>query len=84
MRHAGVEALDALDDVLAAVRTYEVLTERKRGTFYRKWSAFLHFHEDRAGLFADVRVGKDWERFRVSTPEERLVMLARVHTVLGG
>jgi hypothetical protein len=83
VRHAGVEALDALEDVLSAVRAYEELTERKRGTFYRKSSAFLHFHEDPDGLFADVKVGKDWERFRVSTPAERSAMLACVETAIG-
>jgi hypothetical protein len=84
MRHAGVDGLNELDGVLSAVRVHASLTERKRGTFYRKSSAFLHFHEDPAGLFADLKVGSDWERFRVCTPEERSVMLARVETVLGG
>jgi hypothetical protein len=83
MRHAGVDGLNELDGVLSAVRVHASLTERKRGTFYRKSSAFLHFHEDPAGLFADLKVGSDWERFRVSTQEERSVMLARVETVLG-
>ena len=32
------------------------LTERSRGTFYKKSQAFVHFHEDPAGLFADVRL----------------------------
>jgi hypothetical protein len=84
MRHARSEALDELEDVLSRVRAFEGLTERKRGTFYRKSSAFLHFHDDSAGLFADVRVGKDWQRFRVSTVEERALMLTCVDGELRG
>ena len=82
MRHARDAALDALEDVLSAVRAFEGLTERKRGAFYRKSAGFLHFHEDPAGLFADLKVGGEWERFRVSTPEEQRVLLARVSGLL--
>jgi hypothetical protein len=84
MKHAGADALDGLDDLLVAVRLRSELTERKRGTFYRKSSAFLHFHEDPAGLFADLKVGGDWERLRVSTADERAVVLARLEAVLEG
>jgi hypothetical protein len=82
MIHARAAALDALEDLLAAVRTRPELTERKRGTFYRKSSAFLHFHEDPAGLFADVKLTKDFERFPVNTPEERQALAARVAATL--
>ena len=82
MRHARDSALDALEDVLSALRALEGLTERKRGAFYRKSAGFLHFHEDPAGLFADLKVGGEWERFRVSTPEEQRVLLARVTALL--
>jgi hypothetical protein len=47
MIHARAAALDALEDLLVAVRTRPELTERKRGTFYRKSSAFLHFQRTR-------------------------------------
>jgi hypothetical protein len=82
MKHAGTDALDELDGLLEAVRAHTGLTERKRGTFYRKSSAFLHFHEDASGLFADVKVGADWERFRVSTTDEQALVLARLETLL--
>jgi hypothetical protein len=82
MRHARDDTLNELDDVLTAVRAFEGLTERKRGAFYRKAAGFLHFHEDPAGLFADLKVGGDWERFRVSTPEERTMMLARLERLM--
>src|SRR5262249_46288274 len=63
MRHASEQALDSLEAVLRQIRKHEGLTERKRGIFYRGSSAFLHFHEDPDGLFADLRVGAQWERF---------------------
>ena len=71
MKHATDKALDRLEDLLAAIRSYEELKEKKRGVFYRKSAAFLHFHEDEAGLFADIRDGVDFRRFAVTTPTER-------------
>jgi hypothetical protein len=84
MRHARADALDGLEEVLAAVRERTELTERKRGIFYRKSTAFLHFHEDPAGLFADVKVGKAFQRLPVNTDEERQALLAIVARSLEG
>jgi hypothetical protein len=83
MKHAGPEALDQLHDLLVKLRTHETLVEKKRGSFYFKSSAFLHFHEDPEGLFADVKLaGKDFERLRVSTAKERTELLREVAQVL--
>ena len=64
MKHAGDAALDQLEALLAKLRALPGPIEKKRGVFYLKSKAFLHFHEDPAGLFADVRdaAGKDFER----------------------
>ena len=62
MKHATPVALDALEPLLADLRGIEGLSERKRGVFYRKSQAALHFHEDPAGFFADVRLGQAWVR----------------------
>lgn len=69
MKHAGEQALDALEALLVALRPLPGMTEKKRGVFYRKSKAFLHFHEDPAGLFADLRAaaGDDFDRYEVST-----------------
>ena len=61
MRHARDEDLDRIEDLLARLRTLPGLTEKKRGVFYRKSRAFLHFHEDPKGMFADI-----------SDPDERI------------
>jgi hypothetical protein len=83
MKHAGQESLDALEDLLAKIRAYSTLTERKRGTFYKKSSAVLHFHEDPEGLFADLKTGTEWKRYRVSTKAEQSAFLKVVVRALG-
>jgi hypothetical protein len=70
VKHAGDKALDALEPILLRLRGVEGLRERKRGAFYRKSAAFVHFHEDPAGLFADLKCGKDFVRFPVNTRVE--------------
>ncbi len=81
MKHAGSEALDRLEPLLARVRALPGLVEKKRGTFYRKSRAFLHFHEDPKGLFADIRPGDgaDFDRIEVTTEAgaDALVAMAK-------
>jgi hypothetical protein len=83
VKHAGPAALDTIDGLLARVRAHAVLKEPKRGTFYLKSSAFLHFHEDPAGMFADLKLGGDFQRFRVSTRQEQAAFLKQVAAALG-
>lgn len=73
MKHAGQAALDALEPLLEGLRGLPKLREKGRGTFYVKSRAFLHFHEDPAGLFADIRAadGRDFERLDVSSEAGR-------------
>jgi hypothetical protein len=78
VKHAGAGALDALSDLLETLRTRAVLVEKRPGIFYLKGKAFLHFHEDRAGLFADLRQGGDWQRLPVNSSDERAEVLALV------
>ena len=54
MRHARDHDLDRIEILLGRLRALPGLVERKRGVFYRKGRAFLHFHEDPAGMFADL------------------------------
>jgi hypothetical protein len=75
MRHARPEALDELETLLVSLRALGVLKEKSRGVFYKGGQAFLHFHEDPAGLFADIRAGKDFDRHRVSSAKERAAFL---------
>ena len=78
MKHAGPAALDQLEPLFAQIRKHAELREKSRGCFYRKSRGFLHFHEDPEGLFADLKVGAEFERFRVSTRTERAEFLKRL------
>jgi hypothetical protein len=82
MKHVSSHGLDDLDDVLRQLRAVDGLTEKKRGVFYRGSRAFLHFHEDPSGLYADVRLDAEFERVRVTTKAERrrLISLVRAAT----
>jgi hypothetical protein len=78
MKHAGQQALDILEPLIADLRDVAALRERSRGTFYRGSKAFIHFHEDPAGLFADVRFDGDFERVRVTSADEQQALVQRV------
>ncbi len=80
MKHASPEALDALEPLLEELRSLNGLREAKRGVFYIRSRAFLHFHEDPAGFFCDIRLDPcaGFERFPVNSKAERLDVLSRV------
>jgi hypothetical protein len=83
VKHAGLSALDELGELLASLRARPVLREKRPGIFYVKGRAFLHFHEDRAGLFADLRQDGDWLRLPVNGPADRARLLDSVNRMLG-
>jgi hypothetical protein len=84
MKHAGSATLKALGPLLDELRALPGLSERTPGSFYRKSRAYLHFHEDRAGWFADVKLQPGpFTRLPVSTPLQRRQLLARVVADLG-
>lgn len=83
MRHATPSALDRLEPLLTRLRDIDGLVEKKRGVFYRGSKAFLHFHEDRTGLHADVRLSAEFERFRVEAPAEQDHLLTAINRALG-
>ena len=79
MRHARSEDLDRLEPLLATLRAFPALKEKSRGVFYLGGKAFLHFHADPAGLFADVRAETgDFERLRVDVAEGAEELVRRV------
>ena len=82
MKHAGAPALDALEPVLAQIRALEGLKEKSRGAFYRKSKGFLHFHEDPAGFFADLKVGDDYVRFPINSKTQTQTFLRRAAAAL--
>jgi hypothetical protein len=75
MKHAGTQTLDKLAPLLERLRKLP-LKEKARGVFYFRSRAFLHFHEDEAGIFADIRPGDAWQRHEVSAKRAQNSLLA--------
>jgi hypothetical protein len=84
MKHAGSDTLAALAPLLARLRALPGLAERTHGCFYRGATAFLHFHDDAAGPFADVRLAPGaFTRLRVATAAEQDALVVAVAGCLG-
>ena len=76
MKHAGANTLAALGSLLSRVREHSALIERTPGSFYRKSKAYLHFHEDPTGIYADVKLaGNEFTRVRATTSQEQRHLL---------
>lgn len=75
MKHAGRETIDRLKRLLRSLRAIPGLIEKSPGIFYRRSSAFLHFHEDPAGIFADIKLGDDWQRMPVNSSRDQTALL---------
>jgi hypothetical protein len=85
MKHADSATLAQLAPLLSQVRGLPGLVERRPGVFYRRSKAFLHFHQDPAGVFADVRLdGAEFQRFPVNTPGEQAALLQTLAVTLPG
>ena len=82
MKHAGAQALDRLEPVLKEIRRLGGLKERKRGAFYCGPIGFLHFHEDPAGFFADLKTGGEFVRFPINSTSETQTFLRRARAAL--
>jgi len=80
VKHAGSVALADIDALLSRIRDVAGLTERGPGIFYRRSRAFLHFHEDPTGIYADLRSDfySDFVRMRVNTKAEQGLLLREV------
>ena len=79
MKHAGPATLLQLEPLLREVRVRPLLKERTPGSFYVKSKGYLHFHEDPAGIFADVKLDfVEFTRLRASTAKERQSLLAKI------
>ena len=71
MKHASPQTLEALSSLLNELRLLPGITEKKAGIFYKGGKAFLHFHEDPTGFYADARLrDQDFTRFSVNSEDE--------------
>jgi len=82
VKHAGTATLESLGPLLKQIRQANLLRERKPGAFYLKSSGFLHFHEDSAGIFADLKIDGKFERFPVTTLAEQQMFIAKFRELM--
>lgn len=83
MKHASEKTIASLAPLLEQIRVFPSLKEKKTGIFYRKSRAFLHFHEDGAQIYADVRLQEpDFQRFPVTTQDEQATFLKALQASL--
>ena len=82
MKHASNQSLSPIKSLLNTIRKFKELKEKKLGIFYKGSIAFLHFHEDPKGLFADLKIANKWKRFRVNTQAEQKILLKRIIFVI--
>ena len=82
MKHASAETLRQLSALLDQIRQRNGLKEKKLGIFYRKSKSFLHFHEDPAGVFADISCGDEFRRHPANTLQEQRALLRAIDRAL--
>jgi hypothetical protein len=82
VKHASAETLRQLSDLLDQIRQRQELREKKFGIFYLKSKSFLHFHEDPAGIFADISSGDQFRRYPVNTTKQQRDLLSAVELAL--
>ncbi len=65
------------------MRARDALREKSPGSFYVKSKGFLHFHEDPAGTFADVKLDfVEFTRLRATTATEQRALLSKIDRAL--
>jgi hypothetical protein len=78
MKHAGPRTLACISPLLEELRARTVLREKRPGVFYLKSRAFLHFHDDPSGIFADVRLADEFVRLPVTSSSQQSDLLERI------
>ncbi|HTG61575.1 MAG TPA: hypothetical protein VMG63_19465 [Terriglobia bacterium] len=82
MKHATAEDLIPIAGLLDKIRREKRISERTFGIFYFRGKAFLHFHRDPRGLFADLRGPDDWERLTVNGRRGQALLLTKMSQLL--
>ena len=84
MRHATIDDLQSIDELLRSLRSLDGLVERGPGRFYRKGGAFLHFHVDEGRLFSDLKEAGEWVRRPHGGRQDARRLLAAVRRAMSG
>jgi hypothetical protein len=84
MKHATAETFASIQLLLRQLRERKRLVERTPGAFYFRSKAFLHFHRDPSGTYADVKRDlTGFTRMRCTSREEQKALLSCVDVALG-
>jgi hypothetical protein len=77
--------LQRLEPLLDDVRALGIsgLIEKANGAFYRRRVGILHFHEDAEGVYADVKIGGEWQRVQIDRAEGRRRVLSLLRREYG-
>lgn len=73
MPRADAAALALLAPLLRQLRDIKGVREERPGIFYARRDAFVHFHEDAGGLYADLKKsgGAGFDRYPLATPAQQ-------------
>ncbi len=73
MPRADADALARLAPVLRQLRDIKGVREERPGTFLARREAFVQFHEDGDGLYADLKKagGSGFDRYPLATPAQQ-------------
>lgn len=82
MKHAGPATLARIVPLLEDLRARSALREKRPGIFYLKSRAFLHFHDDPAGVFADVRLADEFIRMPVTSCAQQSDLMEQIDDCL--
>jgi len=78
VKHAGPSTFARISLLLRELRARPQIEEKRPGVFYLKSRAFLHFHDDPSGIFADVLFTKDFVRVPVSSRSQQADLLEQI------
>ena len=73
MPRADADALARIAPVLRQLRDIKGVREERPGIFYARREAFVHFHDDGGGLYADLKKsgGAGFDRYPLATPAQQ-------------
>jgi len=74
--------LEALAPLLRVLRAHPALEEVRPATFYLHGREFVHFHEERGSVAADVLLAKGRVHMSATTQSDQAELLERIAQVL--
>jgi hypothetical protein len=74
--------LERIAPLLAELRRHPALREVRPAAFHVDGRDFLHFHDERDGIVADVRLARGFLRLPVGSRAEQAELLGRIDECL--